>query len=222
MSMPPRHHTTIIAKCLSSLALLFFCVLMLRAVLQDILMNTDPSFLEAKHGSPHIRAWLIAFYVNVFSIMFALVAGATQFSQHLRTRHAAVHRWMGRAYVFNVLLISAPTGLIVSLYSNGDEHPRTTFTLLSCLWWYFTYTAYWSEIHRDVTGHRNFMVRSFALTLSLITLHLWNMGLSYYFQLSPMNLHGLATWLGCVPNLIVAEWWIRRKPNSSNQTSSSR
>lgn len=224
MPTPTHRPALALAKYLSLLALLFFCTLVLFMALQRIPVGTGVDFLHIKQEYSQTRPWLMAFYVYLFSNIFALVAGGVQFSKRIRARHTTIHRWVGRAYVFNVLLVAAPTGLIMSFDTNNSFSSRTAFTVLSCLWWYFTYTAYWSVIHRDFIGHRNFMVRSFALTLSVITLRLWEVGLMADVEPHLMDLPLMMAWLGFVPNLMVAEWWIRRTASthatigSSNQT----
>ncbi|WP_192879002.1 DUF2306 domain-containing protein [Ephemeroptericola cinctiostellae] len=219
--MSTRHRTIVAAKYLSLMALLFCCALVLFTVLQHTPVNTGVGFLQIKQDYMQTMPWPIVFYVHIFSSMFALVMGVMQLSKKIRVRHTTMHRWLGRMYVLNVLLVAAPAGLIMSIDANDGFSSRTALTVLPCLWWYFTYTAYWSVIHRDFIGHRNFMVRSFALTLSIITLRLWEMGLMAYVEHPPMDLlYPMIAWLGFMPNLMVAEWWIRRTATSHATVSS--
>ena len=209
--MPPHmhHRTTVVAKYLSLLTVLFFCALMLATALQYFSISMKNGLLQIK---PAFQATShpIALCVYICSNMLAMVAVFVQFSKKLRTRHTTMHRWIGRTYVFNVLLVAAPAGLIMSFNTDGNFNFRTALTVQSCLWWYFTYTAYWSVIHRDFVGHRHFMVRSFALTLSIITLRLWAVDVTAYFEQPPINLDPITPWLGFIPNALIAEWWIRR------------
>ena len=53
------------------------------------------------------------------------------------------------------------------------------------------------------------MIRSFALTFAAVTLRIW-LGIS---QASGMDFdvaYPVIAWVAWVPNLLVAEWWIRR------------
>lgn len=183
---------------------------MLRIIVEYYPLNTDVGFLRIKQDYISTTPWLIAFYIHVFSSIFVLLAGFTQFSKIFRSRFARVHRWMGRAYVLNILLITGPAGLLMAFYANGGFSSRTAFTVLSCLWWYFTYTAWWSVLHKDYVGHQQFMLRSYALTLSAITLRVWKMELATYFDIAPMDLYRIVAWLGFVPNLLISELMIRK------------
>ena len=60
------------------------------------------------------------------------------------------------------------------------------------------------------------MIRSYALTLSAITLRVWKYLIVLAFEPPPMDVYRLVAWLGFVPNVLFAEWWIRRvrKKNS--------
>ena len=53
------------------------------------------------------------------------------------------------------------------------------------------------------------MIRSYALTLSAITLRVWKLGLALTLEPRPMDLYRVVAWLGFIPNLIVAEIIIR-------------
>jgi hypothetical protein len=55
------------------------------------------------------------------------------------------------------------------------------------------------------------MYRSFALTLSAITLRLWKYLLVGVFHPRPMDVYQVVAWLGWTLNLIVAEWIIYKK-----------
>mgnify|MGYP003600970154 FL=1 len=184
---------------------------MLQIIARYIPFDTDVAFLQIKQDYIDNLAWLSAFYIHVFSSIFALAAGFTQFSNRIRTHRPRLHRAIGRAYVIDILLITGPAGFLMAFYANGGTTSRAAFLILSILWWAFTYLAYLAALHRDFAAHRRWMLRSFALTLSAITLRLWKMLIAHYFELPPMDLYRLVAWLGFVPNLLVIEWFIRSK-----------
>ena len=55
-----------------------------------------------------------------------------------------------------------------------------------------------------------FMIRSYALTLSAITLRAWKMGLANFTDITPMDRYRMVAWLGFVLNLLLAEYVIRK------------
>ena len=65
----------------------------------------------------------------------------------------------------------------------------------------------------NVIDHRKWMMRSYALTLSAITLRLWKWGIVKVFEPRPMDVYRVVAWLGWVLNALVAEYIIRRKPS---------
>ena len=191
-------------------ALLFFSVLLLRITLQYTPLRDDVAFLRIKQQYLHISVWHTAFFVHVFMSMGVLVAGFTQFSSFILQKYPRVHRAMGYAYIVNILFITGPAAFIMACYANGGNYSRLAFGLLAVLWWSFTFWAIRAVWQRNFAAHRAYMVRSYALTLSAVTLRAWKYVLVWAFHPPPMTVYRLVAWLGFVPNLLVAEWLIRR------------
>lgn len=186
-------------------AYLFFCFLMLRIVLQYIPAGTDTAFLGIKQEYVELPYYLPAFYIHVFTAIFALPAGFTQFSRYLLKNYPAIHRLNGKVYVFSILFLGAPSGFIIGIYANGGIWSRISFCLLAVLWAFFTAMAWNKAIKRQFKQHKAFMYRSFALTLSAITLRAWKYGLIALFHLRPMDTYRIIAWLGWTLNLLIAE-----------------
>ncbi|MCS3794964.1 DUF2306 domain-containing protein [Niastella sp. OAS944] len=90
---------------------------------------------------------------------------------------------------------------------------RIAFTSLSILWMATTIKAWRSAMGGQITAHKEWMIRSYALTLSALTLRAWKWLLIALFHLRPLNAYMIVAWLGFVPNLIFAEWLIRQQRN---------
>lgn len=142
--------------------------------------------------------------------MIPLLAGFTQFAGWIRKGHPAVHRWMGKAYVVTVCLVTGPASLIMALYANGGVTSRMAFATLAVLWMGTTALGWRLAMKRRWGAHREWMMRSYALTLSAITLRIWKYAIVMAFAPPPMDTYRLVAWLGFVPNLLVVEWMIRR------------
>jgi hypothetical protein len=198
------------ASLLAMLALAYFSWLMLRITLQYVPVNDDVAFLRIKQDIIGITHWRIAFFTHVFSSMFVLLAGFTQFWRGILRKAPSVHRWMGRLYVVDVLFITGPAGFIMALYANGGVPSRIAFTILASLWIFTTAIAFRQVLRRKFASHREWMIRSYALTLSAISLRAWKLSLALLFHPHPMDLYRMAAWLGWVPNLLLAELLIRR------------
>lgn len=200
----------ILQTFLITMALSIACFLMLRTIAGYTSFKDDVQFLLFKQAYIHNPVWITAFYVHVFTAVIALFAGFTQFTPHLLREHRKLHRLMGKIYVWNILAINFPAGMIMAIYANGQLPGKLAFILLDSLWFFFTCKALICARARNFVCHKNNMIRSYALTLSAITLRLWKLILSNSFDIDQTQLYIIDAWLGFVPNLIIAEWIIRR------------
>lgn len=190
--------------------LAFFLVLMILITLPYFAFDDHTAFLRIKQSVINNSVWKTAFYVHVLTSCFSIIAGFTQFSKQIQRKNATLHRGIGKMYVVVVLLLSGPSGFVMALYANGGILSQVAFTILSVLWMYCTYKAFDAARNRDFIDHEKFMIRSFALTLSAITLRAWKYILVLTFRPPPMDAYMIVAWLGWVPNLIIAEIIVSR------------
>jgi uncharacterized membrane protein len=191
-------------------AYLFFCWLMVGITLQYIPISTDVAFLRIKQDYVSMWHYQVAFFVHVFTAIAVLPAGVTQFSKYIRKHYRNLHRGAGYIYAVAVVLLAGPSGLVIGIYANGGISSQVAFCLLAVLWMYFTFKAVTSIRARKTDEHRRWMIRSFALALSAITLRAWKYVIVAAFEPRPMDVYVVVAWLGWVLNLIVAEWIIYR------------
>ena len=198
---------------ISSIA--FFCWLMLDLTLPYLSFESDVDFLATKQKIIHLRHWRYSFYAHIMFSIFALTAGLTQFSRYIIRKHKNLHRFMGYIYVGDILLLAGPSGLIMGFYANGTIAAKSSFVLLSLLWIVFTLLAFWFALKKNFFRHRDWMIRSYALTLSAITLRLFALFLPKWFHMDAFAEYTLIAWLSWTVNLVVAELIIflrRNKP----------
>ena len=93
----------------------------------------------------------------------------------------------------------------MSFYANGNLTAKISFVLLSVLWILFTALAFMYALKRDFVLHRNFMMRSYALTLSAVTLRGYAFLLPYFSHLEAKQEYALLAWSSWTINLIIAE-----------------
>lgn len=184
---------------------MFFCYLLVEITLQYVPINTDVAFLRIKQDYIHLAYYKIAFFIHVFVSIITLVAGFTQFSNSILKIKPSVHRMMGKVYVIAVLFLAAPSGLIIGIYANGGLSSQIAFCTLAILWFYFSFKGLVAIRNKDIMSHKKWMIRSFALTLSAITLRAWKVTLVFLFHPKPMDVYILVAWLGWVLNLLIAE-----------------
>ncbi|GAA4336650.1 hypothetical protein GCM10023149_45680 [Mucilaginibacter gynuensis] len=139
-----------------------------------------------------------------------MLAGFTQFSAYILKHHCQLHRVIGKIYVYDIF-INFPVGLLMGIYANGLLPSKTAFVILDCLWFWFTYKAVIEVKKGNITAHKQYMIRSYALTLSAVTLRCWKIVILSITYVDPLHLYMIDAWLGFVPNLLFAEWLIGRK-----------
>ena len=157
----------------------------------------------------HIEARRLAFVTHVSLAPLALVLGSMQLLPWLRSKHPVVHRWTGRLYGVSVLLAGV-SGLVVASGAAGGLSAQIGFGVLSVLWLIATALGVWHARGRRFGAHRRWMIRSFAMTFTGVTLRIYLLvfiGAGFTYTEASVYL----AWLGWVPNLIAVEWWMRRK-----------
>ena len=115
---------------------------------------------------------------HTLSGVIALVAGAMQFSSRLRRRHLKFHRALGRIYVVSVF-IGAPTG--IALAAGRPGMPGTS--MQAAAWMVCTTAAFIAARNRQIAQHRQWMVRSYAVTFTFVSSRVLNLWPVYWSHL---------------------------------------
>jgi uncharacterized membrane protein len=140
----------------------------------------------------------------------ALAIGGFQLHPGLRRRFLPAHRWMGRAYVVGVAL-GGFAGLYMAFFANGGLPGKLGFALLALAWLGVTARAVACIRAGDVSAHRRWMLRSFALSFAAVTLRFYipaSQAAGIPFEVA----YPVIAWLCWVPNLLVAEFFVRSAP----------
>lgn len=182
-----------------------FCFLMLQITLQYIPVHTDVAFLRIKQDYISMWHYKYAFFIHAYTAVLALPAGFTQFFLFIRSKYPWLHSITGYIYVISILLFAAPSGFVIGIYANGGLSSQIAFLLLAILWFWFTLKAILAIKNKNIVSHKQWMIRSFALTLSAITLRAWKYIIVATFHPRPMDVYQIVAWLGWVLNLVVAE-----------------
>jgi len=196
--------------------LLFFTYLMCLITLQYVPVNLRAAFLALKQDEIKLFHYQVAFFTHVYTSIFVLVFGLTQFSTWIRTNYPIVHKMAGKLYVLLILGFAAPSGFVMGIYGNGGFYAKLSFCLLAVLWFYFTLMAFLKIKKKQVSAHQNFMILSYALTLSAISLRLFKWIIVHTIALPPMDTYRIVVWLGWLFNLVVAFWVIKLKKQLKN------
>jgi len=154
----------------------------------------------------------------------ALLAGCLQVWPWFRARYRAAHRWVGRVYLFGGVFPAGLMVLAVAPVSSTGFTSAVGNTVLALLWLGTSAAGYRTARRRRYAEHRMWMLRSFALTTSIVLNRVW---LVLLITLAPA-LRGVyhvdedtmiqaaaaaSVWLSWVVNLLFVEWFVlRRRP----------
>jgi len=146
----------------------FWAVLFLMAL--SVLVLSELPMLSPSHP-------LHAHLINIHRLLIphaitgalALLIGPLQFSTRLRRRNLRLHRTLGRIYVYSVFL-AAPLAVIIAW-----RLPLIVGTVVqAAAWWITTLAAFLTARNRHLQAHRQWMIRSYAVTFTFITLRVLN------------------------------------------------
>lgn len=189
----------------------YFFWLMLKITLEYIPLKKEVSFLMIKQTEVTDRPeYLWFFYTHVYTSIFVLISG---FLAILRKDFGLknFHRNSGKVCIFLLLIFSAPSGIYMGFFANGDIFSKISFVILGSLWWFTTFKAYQFARQTQFKQHKQWMWRSFALTLSAVTLRMWKVIIVYLFHPNPMDIYEIIAWMGWIPNIILIEYLIAKK-----------
>ncbi|WP_206790595.1 DUF2306 domain-containing protein [Amycolatopsis sp. MtRt-6] len=184
-------------------------------------LGLDPA--RSRIPAPEGVGWyypVLVTHVGFASV--AMVACALQIWPWLRQKHPAVHRRTGRVYVFAGVLPASIAGFAIALASPFGPVNSVSGVLLALLWFGCTAQGYRMARARRFGDHRRWMVRSFALCMSIISNRIW--GAVSTIALEPQlnttfggsevalgqAIAGISAWTGWVLPLLLAEWWLER------------
>lgn len=186
-----------------TLGLLISIYMMFQLSVPYVSFEKNVDFLATKQNVYHKDYWRFSFYAHVFVSIFVLPAGFTQFNRSLiRSRF---HRVLGMVYIIPVIFIAAPTGFLMGINANGGLAARTSFVLLSILWFTTTLVAYINVRKKKYLLHGEYMLFSYALALSAITLRLYALLFDLFnLHVRPQEVYVTIAWLSWVPNLFLA------------------
>jgi hypothetical protein len=108
----------------------------------------------------------------------ALLAGPLQFSTQLRQHHLQIHRVLGRLYAVSVF-VGSFTGIALAA---GRPGLPGTF-MQAAAWMVCTAAAIILARNRQIAKHREWMIRSYAVTLTFITSRVLNLWPRYWSHL---------------------------------------
>ena len=194
---------------------LFFLVCVFFGIYALVMGVTEILHLLGIVDDARTRAVPLVFVVHTLSGSVALISGPLQFNRLLRNKNRNLHRVIGRMYVWAIWIASVG-GLWSAIFFDVNIAAKIAFGALAILWFSTTTVAYLRIRQRNIREHREWMTRSFALSLFFVTFNFWTTGLAST-NLPQAVAYPLGVFVSWFLNLIVAELWIRRTRTSMSE-----
>ena len=190
------------------------------------------TFDPAKSNVPAPDGFGAHFWLLVGHVVFGSVAMTTccfQIWPAFRAHHPKAHRAMGRLYVFAGVLPAGLLGITVGAVSPFGPVVRVANVTLGVVWLIVTFTGFRMAIGRRHTEHRRWMIRSFALTFTIIATRIWSgvfavaffsdrlTGVEGVSDPTVQTFTGMGVWVGFIVNVLAAEWWLERNARGKRQ-----
>jgi hypothetical protein len=162
------------------------------------------NFLFVKGTLQFDSVWQPVFYVHVISGMLCLLVAPLQFIPFIQKNKIA-HRWLGYIYVITVIGFSAPTGLYMAFFAEGGFYATVGFLAMGFAWVFFTFLAVRYAIQKDIKKHKQWMFRSYAISLSAVTLRLLVPALSFWSTMDAEFIIIFTAYASWLLNLAISE-----------------
>lgn len=183
-----------------------FAGLMIRKTVPYYSFEPGISFLGTKSVETNQNSWFrLAFYTHISSSVVMLVVGLAQWLPAVAKLGTRTHRTFGKAYVFGILAVAAPSGLVLARFANGGLVAQVAFSLQAGVWWVATLLAYQNARRRRWPCHVTWMLRSYAITLAALSLRGESYLFYYCLHTKPIETYLTVAWLSWVGNLLVME-----------------
>ena len=162
---------------------------------------------------------------HIFLGSIVLLAACLQVWPWLRQTHPRFHRWTGRTYVA-ALIPAAICAITIAPMTGRGLNAAVANATLGVLWLLCTVQGFRAARARRFDEHREWMLRSFALSFSIVANRAWLViclvafvpGLLTGAEVDEALLQqaiGVSSWASWVANLLIVEWWLHRRPRNA-------
>ncbi|HET9302946.1 MAG TPA: DUF2306 domain-containing protein [Propionibacteriaceae bacterium] len=172
--------------------------------------DPEPEDFEARYVA---HPWLA--YLHMTPGVLYLLGAPLQLSERFRTKHYTAHRRLGRVLV-TAALVSVSLALIFGLRFPWGGTPEAIATAVFGCWFLACLLLAVRAIRRgEVSIHRRWMIRAFAVGVGVGTIRIWIGLLLGTGLLDFHDTFAVAFWIGLSLNVLAAEWWIRTRPDKT-------
>lgn len=172
----------------------------------------ESGVVQGKLATPHFpyKPWIGFLYVHIVAGCTAFIIGPFQFLKRPVGKGAARHRKLGYIYVLSIVLAGL-AGMYLCWFATGGIISGLGFFMLDLLWLVTTGMALRKVLQKKFTAHRQWMIRSYAVTFAFVTFRLYLLPFTLLFGLSIQTAIQIASWLCWITNLLLIELYLRKK-----------
>ncbi|MBM7652810.1 DUF2306 domain-containing protein [Neobacillus cucumis] len=166
----------------------------------------DPNFPYA--------IWKLFFFPHIILGILALLIGAYQLTNRSRLNRKR-HRLLGRIYGFailiNVLLVP-----YLAMYATGGIPSTIAFLVLDIFWLMTTMIAIIYIRRKNITRHREWMLRSYAVTFVFVTFRIFLLMIQFSTHASFSVAFSLAVYLAIIINMLITQVYLNKRTRGSS------
>lgn len=203
---------------LTGVVLVFF-VVRLVIDLPNIITGTlpGPDTFERRYAQHPIPA-----YAHIVPGIIYLIGAPFQLSRRFRRRHLILHRRLGRILLPAGLVAGALSIVIGVWFPDGGAIEATAAAVFGAYFTVALVVAFGAIRSRDITRHRRWMIRAFAVALGVGTIRIWAglfqlVGLLTIQNNTGTQWLGVAFWLALLLHAAAAEAYLRQRPTASGR-----
>lgn len=150
-------------------------------------------FLHGREAT-FVGVYRPAFYVHIVSGPVVLVNGLVLLSGYIQRRHGSLHRWLGRFQVGVLLVFVLPSSVVMARHAFGGWPAGLSFVMLSSVTACCAVAGVVHARRRRYNRHRRWMLRTYVLICSAVTLRLISGAAGLVGVPSPEWAYVIAAW----------------------------
>ncbi len=156
-------------------------------------------------------------YLHIVPSLVYLFAAPLQLNRRFRNSHLHIHRRVGRV-ALTAGLFSGVFALVFGTQFPWGGPLEAAAVAVFAVWFLLCLCLAFVAIRGgNVAAHRRWMIRAFAVGLGVGTVRIWLGLLMAAGVMSFETSFGLAFWLAWVPHAVVAELYLKARPDPIDQ-----
>ena len=143
--------------------------MLIGAMTLSVTLYSEVPLLRQARERAYLGSILFLIVPHITGGVLALLIGPIQFSSRVRRRYPRFHRALGRIYV-TAVFVAAPLAITLSNHRHDSRaiHFVVATSVQACAWMITTLAALLTARNGHFQQHREWMVRSYAVTLTFV------------------------------------------------------